>query len=97
MSLSEYSTDLVKPSISGGSVDRGPGMSVDQLDKFLYEIRLQPMWRKEADLDAEYYDGNQLDHQTLDDMQRLGMAPLIRNLIRPTIDVALGMEAKTVS
>jgi hypothetical protein len=30
-------------------------------------------------------------------MQRLGMAPLIRNLIRPTIDVALGMEAKTRS
>ena len=74
-----------------------PGMAIDQLDKFLYEIRLQPMWRREADLDTEYYDGNQLDHATLDDMQRLGMAPLIRNLIRPTIDVALGMEAKTRS
>mgnify|MGYP001579189320 CR=1 FL=1 len=73
------------------------GLAIDKLDKFLYEIRLQPMWRREADLDSEYYDGNQLDHQTLDDMQRLGMAPLIRNLIRPTIDVALGMEAKTRS
>ena len=55
------------------------------------------MWRREADMDAEYYDGNQLQHDVLDDMQRLGMAPLIRNLIRPTIDVALGMEAKTRS
>lgn len=55
------------------------------------------MWRREADLDSEYYDGNQLDHATLDDMQRLGLAPLIRNLIKPTIDVALGMEAKNRS
>lgn len=89
MTLASYSVD---------SAPASPGsMTVDQLDKFLYEIRLQPMWRREADLDAEFYDGNQLDHATLDDMQRLGMAPLIRNLIRPTIDVALGMEAKTRS
>lgn len=87
MSIASYSTDSAT----------NPGLAVDQLDKFLYEIRLQPMWRREADLDSEYYDGNQLDHATLDDMQRLGMAPLIRNLIRPTIDVALGMEAKTRS
>ena len=87
MSIAAYSTDSAE----------NPGLTVDRLDKFLYEIRLQPMWRREADLDSEYYDGNQLDHSTLDDMQRLGMAPLIRNLIRPTIDVALGMEAKTRS
>lgn len=97
MSLAEYSNDMLRPTIAGGSVDNAPGMAIYQLDKFLYEIRLQPMWRREADLDAEYYDGNQLDHATLDDMQRLGMAPLIRNYIRPTIDVALGMEAKTRS
>jgi hypothetical protein len=93
--------ELMQQAVRGAinsSVDiGGGGMSVDRLDKFLYEIRLQPMWRREADLDAEYYDGNQLDHQTLDDMQRLGLAPLIRNLIKPTIDVALGMEAKTRS
>lgn len=87
MSIASYSTDSATK----------PGLAIDLLDRFLYEIRLQPMWRREADLDSEYYDGNQLDHATLDDMQRLGMAPLIRNLIRPTIDVALGMEAKTRS
>jgi hypothetical protein len=109
MSLAQYSDDMLPPRqieaqsrlVSGAmnaSVDAANvGLAVDKLDKFLYEIRLQPMWRREADLDAEYYDGNQIDHQTLDDMQRLGMAPLIRNLIRPTIDVALGMEAKTRS
>lgn len=87
MSIAAYSDDSAT----------NPGLAIDKLDKFLYEIRLQPMWRREADMDAEYYDNNQLDHATLDDMQRLGMAPLIRNLIAPTIDVALGMEAKTRS
>ena len=82
---------------ANSSVDSKDGLSVDRLDKFLYEIRLQPMWRREADMDCEYYDGNQLDNATLDDMQRLGIPPLIRNYIRPTIDVALGMEAKTRS
>jgi hypothetical protein len=95
--------DMLSPQTIGGSLPTGmngaplPGMPIDTLEKYLYEIRLQPMWRREADLDGEYYDGNQLDRSTLDDMQRLGMAPLIRNLIRPTIDVALGMEAKTRS
>ena len=110
MSIAQYSDDMLPPeqvqaqrSVGmpgmNASVDSGnaAGMTIDRLDKFLYEIRLQPMWRREADIDAEYYDGNQLDHLTLDDMQRLGMAPLIRNLIRPTIDAALGMEAKTRS
>lgn len=96
MRAQEVATGRLPPGVNG-SVDASSGMTLDRLDKFLYEIRLQPMWRREADLDAEYYDGNQLDHQTLDDMQRLGMAPLIRNLIRPTIDAALGMEAKTRS
>jgi len=90
MSIAQYSDDQV--------LKLDPeALSIDKLDAFLYEIRLQPNWRRESDTDADYYDGNQLDHETLDDMQRLGMAPLIRNLIRPTIDVALGMEAKTRS
>src|SRR3990167_2052214 len=87
MGLASYSSDSAT----------NPGLPIDKLDKFLDEIRFEPVWRREADLDASYYDGNQLDAQTLQDMERLGMAPLIRNLIRPTIDVALGMEAKTRS
>ena len=89
MSLANYSEDLAPAS---------PGqMKVEQLDRFLTEIRLQPEWRRDADLNCDAYDGNQLDAQTLQDMQQLGMAPLIRNLIRPTIDVCLGLEAKTRS
>lgn len=72
-----------------------PGMDVGALDNLLWEIRLQPQWRREADIDCDFYDGNQIDRETLSDMESLGMAPLIRNLIKPTIDAVLGMEAKT--
>lgn len=65
------------------------------LYEFLEEIRLQPSWRFQADIEADYYDGNQLDSQTLRDMEALGMAPIIENLIAPTVDAVLGLEAKT--
>lgn len=90
MSLAQYSDDM----ITEDQLDKN-ALTVEQLDKFLHEVRFQANWRRDADLDCDYYDGNQIDQATLDDMQRLGMAPLIRNLIRPTIDAALGMEAKT--
>jgi hypothetical protein len=64
---------------------------------FCEEVRLQPNWRREADSCADYYDGNQLDAETAADLSKKGMGPLIVNLIKPTIDVVLGMEAKTRS
>lgn len=60
----------------------------------LNEIREQPSWRVESDKDADYYDGNQLDSDTLQRMDDLGMAPIVENLIGPTIDAVLGHEAK---
>lgn len=58
------------------------------------EIRDQPPWRREADTIADYYDGNQLDSETLQAMEELGMAPIIENLMAPAIDSVLGLEAK---
>lgn len=58
------------------------------------EIREQPAWRRDADIIADYYDGNQLDSETLQAMQALGMAPIIENLMAPAIDSVLGLEAK---
>lgn len=58
------------------------------------EIREQPPWRREADTIADYYDGNQLDSETLQAMEELGMAPIIENLMAPAIDSVLGLEAK---
>lgn len=58
------------------------------------EIREQPAWRRDSDILADYYDGNQLDSETLQAMQALGMAPIIENLMAPAIDSVLGLEAK---
>lgn len=73
------------------------GMSVQRLETFLEEIARQPPWRRQADKEADYYDGNQLTADQIDELEGRGFAPLITNLIKPTIDVVLGMEAKTRS
>lgn len=71
------------------------GMSVEQLETFLNDAREQPNWRQNAEIEADYYDGNQIDAATLAIMEERGLAPLIVNYIQPTINVVLGMEAKT--
>lgn len=73
------------------------GMSVRRLEDFLDEISRQPPWRRQADKEADYYDGNQLTAEQIDEYEGRGFAPLITNLIKPTVDVVLGMEAKTRS
>lgn len=61
----------------------------------LSEIEEQPAWRVNSDIESDYYDGNQLDSATLAAMKELGMAPIIENLVAPTVDAVLGLEAKT--
>lgn len=70
-------------------------LTVTQLERWLSEIRDQPAWRREADRCADYYDGNQLDPDTLQRLEDKGLGPLITNLIAPTVNAVLGMEAKT--
>jgi hypothetical protein len=62
---------------------------------FLLEIKHQPHWRREADRAADYYDNNQLSPETVEKLKERGQPPLVTNLIKPTIDTVLGMEAKT--
>ena len=69
-------------------------MSVEKLESFLGEIHDQPHWRFEANKAADYYDGNQLSSQTLQDMEERGISPIVVNVIKPTVDTVLGMEAK---
>lgn len=71
------------------------GLTLPQLENMLSDIRFQPKWRDEADKAADYYDGHQLTSDRLERMGRLGIPPLVTNLIRPTIDAVLGLEAKT--
>lgn len=70
---------------------RGQALSLSEFAGFLDEVRTQPSWRREANKVSDYYDGNQLDADTLSAMADLGMAPIIENLMAPTIDAVLGM------
>lgn len=67
------------------------------VEQFLREIKHQPNWRREADRAADYYDGNQLSSETVEKLKERGQPPLVTNLIKPTVDTVLGMEAKTRS
>lgn len=67
----------------------------ETLESFMWEIREQPAWRAQADRDADYYDSNQLTPELIQKLKDRGQPPLITNIIKPTIDVTLGMEAKT--
>lgn len=70
-------------------------LSYQEYIDILHEIKEQPNWRLESDKCADYYDGNQLDSETLTRMSELGIAPIIENLFSPTINAICGLEAKT--
>ncbi len=58
------------------------------------DIRRQPAWRKDSDTSCDYYDGNQIDSAIAQELEARGMGPLITNIIKPTVNALLGMEAK---
>lgn len=81
--------------LTGEDYAKNPGLSVTALASFLRDIDFQPSWRARADVDADYYDSNQYDSQTLALMEERGIPPIVVNLIAPTINLVLGMEEKT--
>lgn len=80
---------------SGSTSVANGGIDTVKFLNYCQDIYDQPNWRKDADKEADYYDGNQLDQQTLKELEEKGMGPLVSNLIQPTVNVVLGMEAKT--
>lgn len=70
------------------------GLTLTQFEKWHEEIRSQPAWRRDADRESDYCDGNQLDSEVLRKQQSIGMPPAIEPLIGPVIDSVLGMEAQ---
>lgn len=80
---------------NGVDIAPNPGMSLLQLEAMLNEIGMQPTWRDEAQRAAAYYDGKQLSPEVMQTLKERGQAPLVYNLIGPTIDAVLGIEAKT--
>ena len=67
------------------------------VEQFLLEVQHQPHWRREADRACDFYDGNQLSTEDVETLIERGQPPLITNIIKPTIDTVLGMEAKSRS
>lgn len=80
--------------VGGEDYAKKPALTMEQLTRFLRDIDYQPSWRARADIEADYYDSNQYDAKTLQDMQEKGIPPIVVNLIAPTINLMLGMEAK---
>lgn len=57
------------------------------------EIEEQPAWRRIADKEMDYADGNQLDGDLLRRQQALGIPPAIEDLIGPALLSIQGYEA----
>lgn len=68
--------------------------AADTFRKILHETHEQPAWRMNADREADYVDGNQLDAEALTRLQDLGIPPSIENLVAGAVKDVLGMEAK---
>lgn len=70
-------------------------LTADKLELWLQEIRNQPHWRLVADIEDDYYDGNQIDAETMEMLRERGQEPIVDNQIGPVIRTVLGMQAKT--
>ena len=72
-----------------------PRFSQRQLQALCSDIDSQPKWRDAANKACAYYDGDQLPQEVLQVLKDRGQPMTIHNLIAPTVDGVLGMEAKT--
>jgi len=68
-------------------------MPID-IDKIRDQIRLQPAWRKESGICDDYYHGKQISADVAQELAERGQANIVVNVIKPTINALLGMEAK---
>lgn len=70
------------------------GLATSDFTAYVEETRSQPPYRASMDKCADYYDGNQLTPEVLTMLDNMGLSSLMTNLIKPTIDTVLGIEAK---
>lgn len=69
-------------------------LSTSAADMFRWECIQQPNFRRDMQMDEDYYDGHQMSADILADLEDRGVPPIVTNLIGPTIDVIMGMEAQ---
>lgn len=70
-------------------------MSLDEWQGICRQIVNQPVWRSNADKEADYADGNQLHSDLLRRQAAIGIPPAKENIIGPAIAAVCGYEAKT--
>ncbi len=70
-------------------------ISVEAYDRISRELRNQPKWRLDSDTDCDYYDGAQTSVEIIQRLKEAGIPPQDSNLIKPTINAVLGIEARS--
>lgn len=70
-------------------------ISVEAYDRICKDIRNQPKWRMDSDTDCDYYDGAQMKAEVIQRLKDAGIPEQDSNLIKPTINAVLGLEAKS--
>lgn len=70
-------------------------ISVEAYDRICRDIREQPKWRLDSDTDCDYYDGLQTSAAVIQRLKEAGIPPQDSNLIKPTINAVLGLEARS--
>lgn len=70
-------------------------LTIQEFATIVREAINQPPWRAQADVEADYADGNQLDSELLRKQKALGIPPAKENIIGPAIAAVCGYEAKT--
>lgn len=72
-------------------------MDLDRLTSMVEDIRWQPDWRSESDLDCAYYDGFQISPDLRARAEATGQPIAVVNLMARAINTMLGQEAKARS
>ncbi|SHL42534.1 hypothetical protein SAMN05216428_102365 [Nitrosospira sp. Nsp11] len=70
-------------------------ISIEAYDKICRDIRNAPKWRVDSDTDCDYYDGMQTSKDVIERLKQAGIPPQDSNLIKPTINAVLGLEARS--
>lgn len=70
-------------------------LNKDTLHRFLYEIQQQPDFRRQMNKCAAYYDDRQVSPEKAAILRERGQEASVQNLIKPIINMVLGMEAKS--
>ncbi|MBM7070883.1 hypothetical protein JQC92_02355 [Shewanella sp. 202IG2-18] len=78
-------------------VSHKEGLTLHKLSALMGSIDSQPDWRTPAAKACAYYDGDQLTSGMKDTLAKRGQPDVVHNMIGPTIDGVLGMEARTRS